>query len=335
MADSHPETGLRPMRVLAARAGPLLPDPLPGRGREKLMRGRSGAGPHRYHGRRVSARPRRARGCLTNPCRMVPCFDEDAASASSAARCVKRRARLPIHSMAVLALLSGFLVAGCGGSAQRRAGGGIFSFAEDLASSRKADPEPRFRPPPTGVLVRNAIPVDGMVCRSSYPVARVAHVELFAADRVVVIPAGIGVAPPLSRHGAYVRGGRCVYPLRTVEPTGLMLEGPGRTRTLGELFALWGQRLNRHEVAGFRAKIGQHVSVFSDGVRWQGNPAAVPLSSKEQITIEVGPYVPPHVRYVFPSPGAIGLIGRFQSIVSARVVAVGGASRSLRAGSSS
>jgi len=213
-----------------------------------------------------------------------------------------RHTRPSIPSAALLALACGLLAAGCGGSAQRRVD--TFSAAEDLASSRNSDPDPRFKPPASGVLVDNAVPVDGMSCRPGYPVASVTHVELFAANHVVIIPAGIGVAPPLRRHGVYVRGGRCVYPLRTVEPTGLVLMGPGRTRTLGELFALWGQRLSSHEVAGFHAEAGQDVSVFSDGVPWRGNPAAVPLSSRAQITIEVGPYVPPHARYVFPALGA-------------------------------
>jgi len=215
-----------------------------------------------------------------------------------------KRSRVGLRSGAVLALVCGLLATGCGGGERRSATGG-FAAVEDVASSRKAGTEPRFRPSPTGVLVRHAEPVDGMVCRSSYPVAAVAHVELFATNRVVVIPSGIGVAPPLSRHGVYVRGGRCVYPLRTVEPTGIVLMARDGARTLGELFALWGQRLSPHEVAGFDAGVGRDVAVFCDGVRWRGDPKAVPLSSGVQITIEVGPYVPPHVRYVFPRLGAL------------------------------
>lgn len=196
------------------------------------------------------------------------------------------------------------LVAGCGATAAPKAARG-WSVAAYVASSRRAGLGPRFRPAPTGALVERAAPVEGMRCRASYSVASAAHVELFAANRVVVIPAGIGFAPPLRRHGAYVSRGRCSYPLRTLEPTGVVLMSPGRTYTLGELFALWGQPLGRRGVAGFRAAAGQHVSVFRDGLLWRGDPAAVPLSRDAQITIEVGPYVPPHVRYLFPSLSAI------------------------------
>jgi hypothetical protein len=212
--------------------------------------------------------------------------------------------RGPLVAMAVPCVL---LATGCARTAQPKAARG-WSAAEDIASSRKVGPAPWFRPAPTGALVADAAPVEGMTCRSSYPVASAAHVELFAANHVVIIPAGIGFAPPLRRHGAYVRGGRCVYPLRTAEPTGVVLVSPGATRTLGELFSLWGQRLNRHEVAGFSAGAGREVSVFRDGVRWQGDPAKVPLSSGAQITIEVGAYVPPHARYLFPPLRAISAV---------------------------
>ena len=47
------------------------------------------------------------------------------------------------------------------------------------------------------------------------------HLELFARGLVLLVPAGIGVAPPVERDGAYVLGGRCLYPLRTREPTGV------------------------------------------------------------------------------------------------------------------
>ncbi len=133
-----------------------------------------------------------------------------------------------------------------------------------------------------------------------YRAASLAHLEVFAAGHVVRVPAGIGFAPPLGRHGAYVRAGRCVYPIRTVEPTGLVLLAAGPIRKLGQFFDLWGQPLSNHEVAGFRAPAEQGVSVFIDGTLWRGSPDSAPISPGAQITIEVGPYVPPHTRYTFP-----------------------------------
>jgi hypothetical protein len=140
-----------------------------------------------------------------------------------------------------------------------------------------------------------------MRCEPASRVSSLAHVELFAANHVVVIPAGIGFAPPLRRRGAYVHGGACVYPMRTIEPTGLVLLAAERTRNLGDLFDLWGQPLSDHDVAGFRTSSGHHVSVFLNGSLWRGSPNAAPIAPHAQITIEVGRYVPPHARYAFPS----------------------------------
>ena len=42
-----------------------------------------------------------------------------------------------------------------------------------------------------------------------------AHVELFANRRVLLLPAGIGMTPPLVRDGALVARARCSYDVRT------------------------------------------------------------------------------------------------------------------------
>ncbi len=139
-----------------------------------------------------------------------------------------------------------------------------------------------------------------MSCDPTPRAVALAHVEVFAAGHVVQVPAGIGFAPPLVRDGAYVRAGECVYPMRTFEPTGLVLLGAGPIRKLGQLFDLWGQPLSRRRVAAFGASTGRVVSVFINGVLWRENPDAAPISPGGQITIEVGPYVPPHTRYTFP-----------------------------------
>jgi hypothetical protein len=140
-----------------------------------------------------------------------------------------------------------------------------------------------------------------MRCDAPAPIVAAAHVEVFASGHVVVIPAGIGVAPPLRRRGAYVDGGRCTYPLWTVEPTGLLLMQTHRAFTLRQLFQLWGQALTHGTVASFAAPRGAGVSVFIDGARWRGEPSSAPIAAYSQITIEVGSYVPPHSHYTFPA----------------------------------
>jgi hypothetical protein len=124
------------------------------------------------------------------------------------------------------------------------------------------------------------------------------HIELFAGGHVVQVPAGIGVAPPVTRHGAYVTRGRCWYALHTTEPTGLINVTAGTTATLGTLFEIWRQPLSTRRLAGFRGAVRAYLS----GRRRPGDPRAIPLRRHAQIVLEVGPLVPPHPTYRFP-PG--------------------------------
>jgi hypothetical protein len=159
-------------------------------------------------------------------------------------------------------------------------------------------PAPRWQPPPLSDAVRAARPVDGMRCSTEERDRFGVHLELFADRRVLIIPPGVGVAPPQRREGAYVRGGRCSYPIRTREPTGVLEVEPGREYTLGHLFDLWGQPLSRRRIASFRGE----VESFVGGERVGGDPRRIPLRRHAQIVLEVGEYVPPHARYTFP-PG--------------------------------
>ncbi len=162
-------------------------------------------------------------------------------------------------------------------------------------------PDARWRPPSLSRAVAQASPVAGLRCspgpgRGRYGV----HLELFAARRVVIVAPGIGIAPPRRREGAYVRGGRCSYPVRTREPTGVIEVEPGAPRAprLSDLFALWGQPLGRRRLASFRGPVEAYVG----GRRWDGDPRAIPLTRHAQIVLEIGGHVQPHTRYRFP-PG--------------------------------
>src|SRR3954447_25751896 len=83
-------------------------------------------------------------------------------------------------------------------------------------------PTARHRPPSLGARAARGRPIAGLRCENGRAPRFGAHLELFAARRVVLIPSGVGIAPPRKRTGAYVRGGRCSYPLRTREPTGVI-----------------------------------------------------------------------------------------------------------------
>ena len=108
------------------------------------------------------------------------------------------------------------------------------------------------------------------------------HVELFANRRVVIVPARIGVGP------------HCRARLWTLDPTGVVrVEGRAM---LGDLFAVWGQRLSRLRLLGFRGA----VRVYRNGVAWRGDPRRLPLRDRDELVLEVGAFVPPHRSYRFP-----------------------------------
>lgn len=123
-----------------------------------------------------------------------------------------------------------------------------------------------------------------------------AHVELFADDRVVIVPGGIGTRGPRRRLGARIEAARCYGALVTIDPTGLVLLRPGTRATVGDLFATWGRPLGRRRMVGFRGR----VRGWLDGRRWHGDVRRIPLRRHAQVVLEIGPYVPPHSRYTFP-----------------------------------
>lgn len=209
--------------------------------------------------------------------------------------------RLPLGALAVLAAAGS--LAGCGDARRSRA------VAVEPAMSRVAWPVPvptghgvRFRLAARGGAVGRGHAVGRLRC-TARPGARVlAHVELFAEGLVVPVPPGIGVAPPLVRRGAYVRRGRCSFPVRTTEPTGLLELSRGAPLSLGDLFSVWGQPLSRTRLAAFSTSAGAPVRAYLGGRLWRGDPRSLPLAAGAVVVLEVGRYVAPHISYRFPSP---------------------------------
>ncbi|GAC1320976.1 MAG: hypothetical protein NVSMB25_14090 [Thermoleophilaceae bacterium] len=157
---------------------------------------------------------------------------------------------------------------------------------------------PRFRPPALGAAAARGLPIGALRCGSAAKRRFGAHLELFAAARVILIPAGIGIAPPRRAEGAYVSGGRCSYPTLTREPTGVIEVEPGHRRTLGDLFAVWGQPLTARRLAGFRGTVRAYVG----GRLVLGDPRPIALARHTEIVLEVGPAIAPHASYRF-APG--------------------------------
>jgi hypothetical protein len=189
-------------------------------------------------------------------------------------------------------LLAAVLLTGCGSSGHADSAATI--PAALLAHTRPIGRGLRFAPPISG-------PVPGRCARRLGDRDGV-HVEVFAADRVVIVPAGIGARPPRRFADGRLVGGRCYGDLVTADPTGVVLVRPGSHLVLSTLFRAWGQPLSPTRVASFSAPVGAPVAVFVNGRRWGGSPANVPLRVHSEIVVEVGPHVPPHASYTFP-PG--------------------------------
>jgi hypothetical protein len=197
---------------------------------------------------------------------------------------------------AVLVTAGAAVVSACGSSASPSARPAATASIPRalLSEARPIGTGPRFTRPASG-------PVAGP-CQPSLGPRVGVHVEVFAANRVLLLPAGIGARRPWSKLNGAITGARCYGALVTLDPTGLVLVRPGARLTLADLFRSWGEPLSRTQLASFSAPTGTQVAVFVDGRRWNAAPASVPLTRHAEIVLEVGPPVPPHSSYAFP-PG--------------------------------
>lgn len=140
--------------------------------------------------------------------------------------------------------------------------------------------------------------VDGIKCEAGEQLTYHVHAHLYILvdgkpEQVwqqIGIPGGGGLFP------------KCFYWLHTHDTTGVIhIEAPSpRVFTLGEFFDIWGEPLNRSDVANF-AVPGDQLTVFVGGKQYSGDPTGIELASHTQVVIEIGTVVQPPP-FVFP-PG--------------------------------
>jgi hypothetical protein len=192
--------------------------------------------------------------------------------------------------LSLLAAVTALALGACGHSS-RTASADSAALAAARAGSRPIGGGPRFVPPAPRTRVRD--------CRARRGRRFGAHLELFAANRVVLVPAGVGTGVPrVSSEGRITRAS-CYGPVITIDPTGLLLVRAGSNATLRDLFSEWGARFGRGGFLSFHGRMHAYVG----GRPWRGAAGAIPLRRHAVIVIEVGPFVPPHTHYAFP-PGA-------------------------------
>ena len=188
------------------------------------------------------------------------------------------------------AALMALLLSGCGSTS------GPAPVSAGIPATLVAQARPIGRPASFHPSARGPVPG---ACRAALGPRHGAHVELFAANRVVLVAAGIGVRAPLTHSAGRITGARCFGDLVTLEPTGVVLVRPGAPATVAGLFRAWGRPLSTDRLLSFTGR----VRVYVNGRQRPGPPGAVRLGRHDEIVLEVGPYVPPHTAYHFP-PGA-------------------------------
>jgi len=180
----------------------------------------------------------------------------------------------------------------------------VLSAAAGAQASTPVVPTPigsgaLYHPAPRGSLLGTASARDTLSCSRARERRVGAHLELFARGLVVLVPAGIGVAPPLHAAGGTKVAGSCSFPARTREPTGVVEVVPHSGMALGDFFTLWGQPLGSRRLAGFHAVRGERVRAWVNGRAWRGDPRTVPLLRHTEIVLELGRFIPPHESYRF------------------------------------
>lgn len=142
--------------------------------------------------------------------------------------------------------------------------------------------------------------VDGIGCGTQeYATLHVhTHLAIFYNGKQMQVPSFIGFAPNLA--------GGCLYWLHTHDASGIIhVEAPDLSPgsgapynyfSLGMFFDIWGQSLDRNNIAGFAGP----VTAYVNGAKYDGDLRSIPLRAHQQIVLEVGtPAVPPP-NYAFP-----------------------------------
>lgn len=191
---------------------------------------------------------------------------------------------------ALVLAFAALVVAGCGPGARAPALPTTSADAPLPAGARPIGVGPRYQPPPPDGPVRD--------CRRELGARYGVHLELFGHGLVALFPAGIGTGAPRRSFAGRIERARCYGPLVTLEPTGVVLVRRGTRATLGDFFDVWGEPLGPRRAGAFTGRVRAWVG----GRRWRRGLREIPLRRHAQIVLEVGEYVPPHARYVFP-PG--------------------------------
>ena len=134
--------------------------------------------------------------------------------------------------------------------------------------------EPGFVLPAAPRDVLRGRTVGGMRCATGRAVDAV-HVEIFVDRKVLLLPAGHRPAAAAAARGPLAPRRRQVrLSAAHARPDRHRASSSARAaRVLGDLFAVWGQRLAPRRLLSFAGR----VRAFRNGREWQGDPRRMPL----------------------------------------------------------
>jgi hypothetical protein len=124
--------------------------------------------------------------------------------------------------------------AGCASSHRRPQGHPL--PAELVREARSIGRGVRFQPPATGEILGR--------CTRRLGRRVGVHVEVLAANQVVIVASGIGTRPPRGHWEGRISTAHFYGDLVTLEPTGVVLVRPRAGLVLSDLFRSWGHRLS-------------------------------------------------------------------------------------------
>jgi hypothetical protein len=219
---------------------------------------------------------------------------ERAAAVRAAQQRAERRRRALIWAAVVVVFLA--------------AAGVITGVSVSSSGSRKHATAQTSQLGPEGIVLEEGTPlapkttaakggaVQGVQCNSAEQVAYHIHTHLAVYVNGVLRPIspGIGTVAPMAQqtaNGVFYEASNCYYWLHVHAQDGVIhVESPtNRTYTLGQFFAIWGQPLSKTRVGPATGKL----TVYVNGHQYTGDPTTIPLSSREDIQIDVGTPVPP------------------------------------------
>ncbi len=153
---------------------------------------------------------------------------------------------------------------------------------------------------PTGDAAQKG-PVDGISCDTSEQLLFHihAHLAIYTSNGEKLVPAGVGIGPPLFFDGDFVAGGSCFSWLHTHDETGVIhIESPIEgVYTLGDFFDVWGQPLSTSQVGPVKGNVASYLN----GAPFPGDPRTLPLDAHNLLQLDIDSSVPPRP-YTF-APG--------------------------------